>query len=379
MTTKLTQSLESTGLITTSVVLTQTRLAAFEKGKPGYKVINHLSSAGDLPDYGVFLVQVADPEDPTKDVLARVITVPDFFTYPSLRTASVGAGLEYYRSSTWTAFYEDLSLATAGAKSFKDRVNKLVQDWMTYEYNFEYGPPGDAIVLPSSDLSALQTLINVWQSAQLATQNAEANVTVQQAKVDAAQTALTAAQNQYALVSDLHTTLDSMAAQVDMLDQVINHLDSAKGVTGDKMAVFPSASQTGATTFWEALSNLVLSIDQAAVPAAVTAARDIFVNAAGIPKLENAWDILFGSTGLPAARAVYADKSAEISTLVGRVNQAQTAITTAQASLQTAQLALTAAQNDASAAQTTEDAALNAVRAACPLFDPANPTAEFAS
>lgn len=379
MTTKLTQSLESTGLVTTSVVLTQTRLTAFEKGKPGYKVINHLSSAGDLPDYGVFLVQIVDPTDPAKDTLVRVVAVPDFFAYPSMRTAAVGAGLDYYRSPTWTAFYEELALATAGAKGFKDRVNKLVQDWMTYEYNFEYGPPGDQIALPSSDNSALQTLINMWQRAQLATRSAEANVTVQQAKVEAAQTALTAAQNQYALVSDLHAALDNLAAQSDMLEQVINHLDSAKGLMGDKMAVFPASAQTGASAFWDALSNLVLAIDQAVVPTAVADARDTFVNGAGVPKLENIWDILFGSTGLAAARAVYADKSAEIATMVGRVNQAQTAVTTAQTSLQAAQLALTAAQNDAAAAQDTEDSALNTVKAACPLFDPANPSAAFAS
>lgn len=361
-------------MVTTPTLLVQSRSTAIVNGDPVYLVNNLLQTAGQLPDVGVFLLEIVDTTDASTDTLKRVVKPPDFAAYTSRRQDAIANGQRYYRNSAWQQAYADLQVATAAALNFKDRINQLLKDWMQYYYQFSYGPPGEAIYLPTPDKAQLLKLIGAYQATAAALETATAAKADADQAAAAAQAAASAAETYEQALDDLLDSLTAAKAQSDALNTFIGQVATVCTNLGTEPVTFPQTTGSG-SGFWGALNDLIYTIDNTgSVPGAVTAARNTFVNSAGVPVLESIKSALCG-TALPAARTAYADLTAQLAAATAAHAAAEATLTAANAALQAA--LKTQVKRAAEQAQASSDvaAALAAVRAACPDFDPANPSA----
>jgi hypothetical protein len=343
--------------------------------------------AGPLPDTSVFVMEIVDDADPSRDVLLRVAQVPDFFTYPNMRTSALATGSQYYRSVSVSVDYNDLTVASDAARAFKDRTNQLVSDWITYEYKFKHVDPGSLYLLPTGDLSGIAQLIGAWQAAQLAEVTSNGVLNTATATKESAQAAYDAAG---VLVSTLQTysqLIVDLDAQSDALGSLLGQLRTAKAAMG--VAGFPYAYPfpINGVGVWQGVSDLLNAIGLVtlSLPAfdnplyapitALKAASDAFVNTSGVPYMNTVTDAAFGQYGMEAGEAAYRNETTRLTTFNAAVQAAITAKGVAQTALNAANSAVATAQSNATAATVATAAALGAIVMACPVFDPNNPTA----
>jgi hypothetical protein len=353
-------------------------------GVPQYKIQNYMNDGGPLPDPCVFVMEVVDPLDATKDTLTRVAQVADYFAYPSLRTSAVYNTVGFYRSPGVTTSYADLSLATDAAQAYRDRVNQLVSDWMTYEYKFKHTAPGAAYDMPTADLSGIAQLVGAWQTAQVAAATANGALDTASADVTTAQTAYDAAADKLTTMQSVSELIVDLGAQSDALGAFLARARIAKIAMGVAPFPYPDGSSTAGSGLWQATANLVnaivalpsSSIDSTAL-GLMNAAKTVegqFISSGGLPALNIIWDQLFGASGIDAYAPFYAAETSRIGDFNAKVTAASTAKAAAQAALDTATKTKNTAQSNYDSATLATGAALAAVYAACPVFDPNNPT-----
>ena len=98
----------------------------------------------ELPHLNVFVVTVNAVADPKQDTLARIATIADLTILPIGRDPGIAApgpdGIQFL-ASAWTQTYEDLQTALDGAQVFRDRVNKLITDWNSFDTTFSAPDP----------------------------------------------------------------------------------------------------------------------------------------------------------------------------------------------------------------------------------------------
>lgn len=298
-----------------------------------FVITNEMFSAtmpDQLPHLNVFVIAVADVDDPTQDTLARVANIADLTLIPIGRDAGILApgpnGIEWLSSAS-TSSYETLETANDAAVAFQDRVNALIEGWITFRTEFNAPDPTPAsYTLPRVDASQKEALIAAYAAAK------QAGYTQLQVK-NAADAALVIVQADYtykqSLVTDILTIATSAAKVQGELATVITQF----GVLLTAGNVFAAANPagTGIATF-----NIALS----------------------------------AATGQQAVMAGY---NGDASTLVANVSNYQiarqndvitaaTAVGTAQSN-QISQLQLLTAANALTAT------ALAAVLAVCPDFD----------
>ena len=283
-----------------------------------------------LPHLNIFVIAVADPLDPKQDTLARVANIADLSLVPIGRDAGIAApgsdGIVFL-SQTSTLRYDTLETANDAAKAFQDRVNALIEGWISFTTDFNAPDPTPAsYTFPTTDPSQKDALIEAYSVAKQARYQAQVDK-------DDADDALTRAQADYTYKSGLIpgvTTIlaDATRVQTD-LNVVITNFTALK---------------VASNTFYTAN------------PGGVGAA-------AMLTALTTAINELTASTGYQADAAL-------------AVTDATTYQTARQTDATNASTALTAAQADQIAkaqalasAQATETAALNAVLAVCPDFD----------
>jgi hypothetical protein len=125
-----------------------------------------------LPHLDVFVMLVADEEDPKQDTLARVANIADLTLLPIGRDAGIAApgpnGIEYL-TPTCTVSYTTLETANDAATAFVDRVNALIEAWIEFRTDFNAPDPTPAsYVLPQVDPSQKEALIAAYAAAKQA-------------------------------------------------------------------------------------------------------------------------------------------------------------------------------------------------------------------
>jgi len=123
----------------------------------------------ELPHLFVFVLTLVTRNDPKDDSLARVARIADLTTLPIGREAalasSTGTGIEYLEPTAVTK-YTTLTEAIDAQTAIKDRVNALINDWISFNATFNApDPTPDNITLPTVDLSQKDALIAAYKLA----------------------------------------------------------------------------------------------------------------------------------------------------------------------------------------------------------------------
>jgi hypothetical protein len=316
-------------------IFQQTRSVQLVPGAAESFVIqNFMASAlipTELPHLNVFVIAVADPNDPTQDALARVAGIADLSLIPIGRDAGIAApgpnGIEFL-SRAATVSYSDIQTANTAATTFVDRVSSLVSAWILFDSEF-YAPTAmpASYTLPVVDASQSQALINAYATAKQAGY-------AQQQVSNAANAALTAAQADYTYKSSLLTGIATVVSGATKVQTELGTTVTQFGVLYAAGQTFYAANTggTGASTFLAALN--AANSQQGAMPG-------------------------YNADAAAAAAAATAYQTAR----TNDVSASATALAAAQNNQITQAQALTAAN-------ALTAAALAAVLAVCPNFDP---------
>jgi hypothetical protein len=155
---------------------------------------------GPLNDKGVFVFQIFNTRNALADIFQRVAEVVDVETYVDDRDLAVSNGDEYWRTSSHTLTFDDVEVATAAVRTISDRVNTLVNDFVTYQTDFETTPPDhETLNFPTAE----PTIINERK------EEYEDSVTDYNTAVESGSEAITAR-------DDAQTALDT--ANTDLLE-----------------------------------------------------------------------------------------------------------------------------------------------------------------
>lgn len=266
-------------------------------------VITNLMFSATIPDQlphlNVFVIAVADPLDPKQDTLARVANIADLSLVPIGRDAGIAApgasGIEFLSQAS-TVRYDTLETGNDAAKAFQDRVNALIEDWITFRTEFNAPDPSPAsYTFPITDPSQKEALIDAYAVAKQARYQAQID------KTDA-DDALTVAEDDYTykqdLVSDLSTTLaTSYRVQTD-LDVVITDFTSLKVASN----TFYTAN-TGGVGAAAMLTALTTAINALTATTGYQADADALVAAVVAYQADRQTDATDAATALTAAQA----------------------------------------------------------------------------
>lgn len=188
--------------------VTQVRKPAVIDGGTKYQLSAQCTDAGTLPDTGIFLFLVVQPEDPKNDAFQRIVDVVDFTQYGTSRQASITSGEGYYRSAYLTISYDDIATANGGRTELDSRINALVSNYDTYITAFLTPDEGSDIIYPVVDEGTKNALIAVYQATLPLVTAAEDVRDAEQVECDKKQFELTALQMQLTeATSDLNDLL----------------------------------------------------------------------------------------------------------------------------------------------------------------------------
>ncbi len=299
-----------------------------------FVVTNEMFSAtipDQLPHLNVFVILVADADDPKQDTLSRVANIADLTLLPIGRDAGIAApgpnGIEFL-SQTSTSGYDTLETANDAATAFVDRVNALIEGWISFRTEFNAPDPTPAsYTLPRVDPSQKDALIAAYAAAK------QAGYAQLQVKNEA-DAELLRAQADYTYKQSLLPGVATILTDATKVQGELAAVITQFGTLLSAGQVFAAANPggTGIATFNAALSTAIAQ--QAAMPGYNTDAN----------------------------------------TLVADVTSYQTArqndVTTSASNLATAQADQIAQTQALTAANATTAAALAAVLAVCPDFDP---------
>lgn len=96
-----------------------------------------------LQDTGIFVYEIIDPGDATKDLFTRITDIPDFFEYANTRAGAILAGSNFWRSAVASLSYTNFATANAAKTAMHDRIDALCQDFSAYSLQFSTLPAGN--------------------------------------------------------------------------------------------------------------------------------------------------------------------------------------------------------------------------------------------
>ncbi len=298
-----------------------------------FVITNELVSAiipDQLPHLNVFVIAVADVTDPKQDTLARVANIADLSLIPIGRDAGIAApgpnGIEFLSQSS-TSRYDTLETANDAATAFQDRVNALIEGWITFRTEFNAPDPAPAsYTFPRVDASQLTALINAYTAAK------QDRYQKQQAKTTA-DASLTVAQTDYTYKQSL---LPGVAV-------IMTDVTKVQGELSTVITQFGSLLSAGSTFYAANTGGSGAATFSAALTTATTQ-----------------------QAGMPGYNA---DAGVAVADVTGYQTARNNDVTTAASTLTLAQRTQTLAAQALATALTTEAAALAAVMAVCPDFD----------
>lgn len=320
-----------------------------------YQITVSVTDKGELPHSNIFVYQIYDTLDTTRDTFQRVATPYDIENIPTTRNEAITAGVSFFLASVLYRKYSNLSQAVQAKDAIRSRVDNCINAWHTYKVSFE---GTELINHPTAEASYEQQLADAYVDAR------DERVEAEEALVDAEQTLEDArnAVDRAVALSDVYRTWIDFTGQSYSIYWT-DYYTAVQSVYTSLMAIFAlfradflaitgqSYIATGSYGSYPHVStsdgNTWLSNLQA-MQAAAAAFNEESGNGASLQDS-------FGNFAV-AANSGYATQQGVIATANRAVAQALTAKKEAEASLV--------------AAQTAEDAALAAARAVCPDFDP---------
>jgi hypothetical protein len=326
---------------------------ALPTGASVYQIDAEVTVKGDLLHPNIFVFQILDPLDTTRDTFVRVGTPYDLENVPLTRVAAIAASQEYFLSPTLQRRYSDLNTAVQAKDAVRSRIDNCVQAWRTYSTNFS---GTETFNHPTAEATYEQQLQDEYVVARDARVDAEEVVTDADAALVLAETAVknavaisTIYSNDLAFTNqsyDIYWT-DYYAAENIFASSMASRLTQFKAdflaVTG--FAYVPSPGTTGGTlaqNTW--LSHIQqMEID---ISTRTTSAHN--------------------GTSLNPSFLLYHTLAG------GNYTTQQGVIATANVTVATAVTAKKEAEASLASAQLAEDAALAAVLAVCPDFDPSS-------
>lgn len=340
-----------------STQVSSQREVVMRDGTQQYRIITICTNRGDLPDSGVFLMEIVDEGDASQDEFVRIASIVDFTEYSNDRSTAVSAGASYWRNYALTKYYDDVDVAVAAVTAIKDRLNELTTAYATYEDDFKAISPAETYSVPSVDPTYLDTLKTAYNTAYTAYQTAITNQTAAQSDKDDADSEL----------SDANDNYEELKAASEEIAKICNNFSTAVGAMG----TFGASAAT--------MDTLVRAVTEA------YAAADISQVLSTLTALIEALDDLeYGYSSYNIARkgfvtatndasAASGEGSAYVATFNGSV------LANASQRLETAKTDVTAktqALAEADAAVTTTyadlESAYDAVKDVCPDWTPDN-------
>lgn len=302
-------------------------------GAEAFNITSQMVSAtipDELPHLNVFVIAVADVLDPKLDTLARVANLADLSLVPIGRDAGVAApgmnGIEFLSAAS-TSSYSTLQTANDAATAFQDRVNALIEGWITFRTKFNAPDPFPATyTFPRVDATQKTTLITAYTVAKQSRYTKQTNKTNADATLARAQTDYTYKQNLLAgvtvIVADATKVKNEFITTVTQYGTLLSAGNTFYGLN-------PVAP--GAASFLAAVS--AAGVNQAAMPGFIVDATAMLTDSTNYQTTRQT-DAAASSVALTAAQ-------------LDQITKAQL-LTSAQAS---------------------EAAALAALLAVCPDFD----------
>jgi hypothetical protein len=317
-----------------------------------YQISAVVQDKGDLLHPNIFVYQILDPLDTTRDTFVRVGNPYDLENIETTRAAAITNGQEYFLQSSLLRRYSDLNQAVQAKDAVRSRIDNSVNAWHTYKADFE---GSELLSHPTAEATFEQQLQDDYSDAKDARIAADvalaaADVALALAQDDAADAFelgevykddLTFTEQAYATY-----WIAFYAAENTFYQNMLDRFTSFKGdflvITG---FTYISSGNVGGTAAQEAwLDHLQqMEIDL----------HTVATKAFNGSSLDSSFRDFHTSVG-----GLYAAQQGVISTANVTAAAAVTAKKEAEASLASAQLA--------------EDAALAAVLAVCPDFDPAS-------
>jgi hypothetical protein len=282
----------------------------------------------ELPHLNVFVLRVTDRSDAKHDVFARVARLSDLSLLPAGRDSALQDSGEYLAAGM-TLGYATLTEALLAQTAIKDRVNQVIQDWMSFSTKFNAPDPTPAnFVLPSSVQAQKTALIMAYKAAK------QDRYQKQLAK-EAADVVLVRAQAVFTYIQDLVAAVEQLATQAAATQAAF----ATTGVVYDTLRTAGSAFLAAASCAGAADRNNFQS--------ELNSATNESTSIQG--RVASAGTLVAALTTLRDARVTERD-AANVSVSAATVDQ----ITKTQA---------------LASAEALEQAALQAVRTVCPDFD----------
>jgi hypothetical protein len=349
-----------------NTVVRHTRVTlALSDGSIVYQLTVDVTDAGELPHRNLFVFEILDTLDATRDAFTRVGNPYDLNNVYTTRAGAITNGQKYYLAASMVKRYADLTIATQAIDAIRSRIDNSVNAWHTYNTVFagieDYNHP-------TAEATYEQQLQDTYSEAK------DARIAVE-TEIAAADLALTLAQDEAADAVDLSNKYKQALDFTTQSYKVYwNDYYAAVGQTGGV-----SGFAAGVVARFNSLILDFLAISgQAYVGSGVPAgAYTPDATTAKLNELLNHLQLLEGviSTFTPKqsnGQSLESSFGGYHISVGGYYTAQQGVISAANVAAAAAVTAKKEAEASLAAAQAVEDAALAAVLAVCPTFDPAS-------
>jgi hypothetical protein len=339
-------------MLDTQVEMSRTTLLLSD-GSSVYQIDAVVIDKGELLHPNLFVYQILDVLDATRDSFVRVGNPYDLENIYQTRAEAIANAQVYYLSASLQRRYSDLNTAVQAKDAVRSRIDNSVQAWHTYLTEFS---GTDTFYHPTAEAAYEQQLKDDYAAARDARIEAEAAVVAADAAIVLAEAAVANAITIRDIYrTDLNFTEQSYeiywklyyAAVGTFYTDMVNRFNEYKAefleITSEtyiSTGIIPGLT-TGEAAWLDSLQEMEANIATMSSKSSNGAALDP----------------AFGNFHV-AVGGLYASQQSVIVTLNVAAANAVTAKKEAEASL--------------ASAQTAEDAALAAAVAVCPDFDPAS-------
>jgi len=353
-------------MLQTDVLMNRTTLL-MPDGSSIYQIDAAVTDKGELLYPNLFVIQIIDELDTTRDTFVRVGTPYDMENIYRTRVDALANAQVYYITPSWYWRYTDLSIAVQAKDAVRSRIDNAVNAWYTYKTAFE---GTETVHHPTAEATYEQQLQDSYVVARDARLAAETAVVAADVALSSAQTTVADAVSLGAKYKESYDFTNqsygiywflyyaglgrTQVGVPGILGSCVTQLEAMKITFGDISSKgFDATAATLAPYYITGVANSDLDAwlhELQALNNAVLAFRSIEPNG---PSLETSFSNFSGT-----AEGNYASQQGVIATANVAVAAAVTAKKEAEASL--------------ASAQSAEDAALAAARAICPDFDPSS-------
>jgi len=226
-------------------VVYETAEVVMRDGTQQFKLNGICTAKGELDDTHIFLLTIIDKNDPTDDVFKRLCTIGDISEYKISRDAAAQAGDLYWRSSSFTVFFDDVDVAAAAKTALNNRVDQLTVDYATYSDEFE--DSGTEHEFPTGEVVALTTLIEAYYTAWKEYDTAKKTHDAADTAKALAMAALTGAQSRLDVLSGWEAIMQSRYGEMDAAHADFDTFVGEAGVIITAIQTFIAAYDGGAS------------------------------------------------------------------------------------------------------------------------------------